>query len=121
VLLDLAYDDVIAKLHIGSWDKFVEDRTFDQVVDEIYGGLANEKNKPSRNAIEYLCTFNEICRLRNVVAHTATKISHSLIMIGRMMRRGVSWRNCTVFTMARISFPFLWISFLFISRMHHSP
>jgi len=73
VLLDLAYDDVIAKLHIGSWDKFLEDRTFDQVVDEIYGGLANDKNKPSRNAIQYLCTFNEICRLRNEAAHTATK------------------------------------------------
>jgi hypothetical protein len=73
VLLDLAYRDVIAKLHIGSWDEFVDDRTFDQVVDEIHGGLANDKNKPSRNAIEYLCTFNGICRLRNVAAHTATK------------------------------------------------
>jgi len=73
VLPDLAYHGVIAKLHIGSWDEFVGDRTFEQVVDEIYGGLANHKDKPSWKAIEYLCTFNEICRLRNVAARTATK------------------------------------------------
>ena len=73
MLLDLAYRDVTTKLHIVSWDEFVDDRSFDQVVDVIYGGLANYKNQPSRKAIEYLCTFNEICRLRNVAAHTATK------------------------------------------------
>ena len=72
VLLDLARQKVLEALKSNSWEDLRENRNIQQLVDFVYWRLYNVPNCPSRDAVQFLCSYNNIRREGNAAAHSAT-------------------------------------------------
>lgn len=72
VLLDLARQKVLQVFKSNAWEDLRENRNIQQLVDFVYLGLNNAPNCPSRDTIQFLCSYNNVRREGNTAAHTAS-------------------------------------------------
>jgi hypothetical protein len=71
VLLDQARRKVLDVLNCETWEDLRENKSALLLADEIYARIANAEHSPSREAVRFLCSYNNVRRSGNNVAHTA--------------------------------------------------
>lgn len=72
VLLDRAKEKILQHFECSTWEDLRQDQTIQHLADIVSQRLANIPNCPSRDAIQFLCSYNNVRREGNNVAHTAT-------------------------------------------------
>jgi hypothetical protein len=72
VLLDRAKQKVLQHFEFSTWEDLRQDHTIQQLADIVSRRLANIPDCPSRDAIQFLCSYNNVRREGNSAAHTAT-------------------------------------------------
>jgi hypothetical protein len=55
-----------------AWEDLRQDQTIQHLADMVSRRLVNIPNCPSRDAIQFLCSYNNAQREGNSIAHTAT-------------------------------------------------
>ncbi|KAH7889154.1 hypothetical protein F5I97DRAFT_478209 [Phlebopus sp. FC_14] len=73
VLLDLGRKKVLDILNADSWEDLRGERNVYQLADVVMSGLAKVQSRPSRGAISFLCSYNNVRRQGNAAAHTAAE------------------------------------------------
>ena len=72
VLLDMTKEKILQVVKCNNWEDLREDRNIDQLIEYVYWALANTLNRPSRDTVKFLCSYNNVRREGNFAAHTAS-------------------------------------------------
>jgi multidrug efflux pump subunit AcrA (membrane-fusion protein) len=75
VLLDRGRQEVLKVVGADSWQDFCDARSIHEITELIMRALANAnaQHRPSQDALEFLCCYNNIRREGNYQAHTASQ------------------------------------------------
>ncbi|KIM73213.1 hypothetical protein PILCRDRAFT_829303 [Piloderma croceum F 1598] len=71
VLLDKARQKIINHIECDTWEDLRQDKSIYNLAEHVYAHLADTEHPPSRGAVQFLCSYNNVCRSGNSVAHTA--------------------------------------------------
>ena len=70
-LLGKASEKILDHIKCGSWEDLRQGQTAADLSELLYTRLANAEHLPPREAILFLCLYNNLHRSGNSVAHTA--------------------------------------------------
>ncbi|KAH7889147.1 hypothetical protein F5I97DRAFT_477703 [Phlebopus sp. FC_14] len=73
VLLDLGRKKILDILNADSWEDLRGEKNVYHLTDVVMSGLAKVQSRPSRGAISFLCSYNNVRRQGNAAAHTAAE------------------------------------------------
>ena len=75
MLLDLGRREVLKVVGADTWQDFCDNRNVHEITESIMQALANAnvRHCPSRDAVEFLCCYNNVRREGNYQAHTASQ------------------------------------------------
>ncbi|KAI0924170.1 hypothetical protein AcW1_006359 [Taiwanofungus camphoratus] len=71
VLLDLGCKKVLEILEVDHWEDLCKGWNMHALTEFVVQGLANTQPHPSREALQFLCSYNNIRRDGNITAHMA--------------------------------------------------
>jgi hypothetical protein len=60
-------------LKVDSWESLRGHKSIPELVETIFLALSSFPHRPSRDAVSFLCAYNNVRRLGNVAAHTGDK------------------------------------------------
>jgi len=84
ILLDYSRKTILESLGYGSWDQFRDGKNVSQLTNVIIDELHKENvvDPLSRETVEFLCSYNNIRRHGDYIAHNAsqTEIKHAVMM-----------------------------------------
>jgi len=71
VLLDKARQKILNHIKCDTWEDLRQDKSIYHLTEHVYTHLADTEYPPSRGAVQFLCSYNNVRRSGNSVAHTA--------------------------------------------------
>jgi hypothetical protein len=71
VLLDKARQKILNHIKCDTWEDLRQDKSIYNLTEHVYAHLADTEHPPSRGAVQFLCSYNNVRRSGNSVAHTA--------------------------------------------------
>ncbi|KIM71984.1 hypothetical protein PILCRDRAFT_746965 [Piloderma croceum F 1598] len=71
VLLDKTRQKILNHIKCDTWEDLRQDKSIYNLTEHVYTHLADTEHPPSRGAVQFLCSYNNVRCSGNSVAHTA--------------------------------------------------
>ncbi|TDL16418.1 hypothetical protein BD410DRAFT_889013 [Rickenella mellea] len=87
VLLDMAQQKILEHLKADSWEDFRAEKNLSQLVEDVFEKLSGHCHL-SREAILFLCSYNDVRKAGNKAAHTAKQEEIRNAVLTKPLERG---------------------------------